>query len=249
MINALIIDDEPKAREALKKTVIDYCPDVNIQAMGASVEEAMQLIYMHTPDIIFLDIDMPNGNGFTLFEKIKNPNFEVIFTTAYEEYAIKAFRISAIDYLTKPIDFRLLKEAITKFKNKQKVTLKEQRLELLIQNMANRPTEFSKMAIPNSDGFTMVKITNIIYCKADGSYTDIHLLNGKKIVATKILKDIEEFLPTETFYKIHRSHIVNLNLIKEFIKTDGYQVIMEDGTILDVSERNKKEFIEKLTNR
>jgi two-component system LytT family response regulator len=105
------------------------------------------------------------------------------------------------------------------------------------------------MAIPNSDGFTMVKTADIIYCKADGSYTDIHLLNGKKIVATKLLKDIEEYLPTETFYKIHRSYIVNLNLIKQFVKTDGHQVIMEDGTTLDVSERNKKEFIEKLTNR
>ena len=134
MINAIIIDDEAKARESLKKTIIAYCPEINILAMGNNVEEAIKLINLLSPDIVFLDIEMPNGNGFTLFDKIKNPAFTTIFTTAYEEYAIKAFRIAALDYLTKPIDFRQLQEAVTRYKNKQKIELKERRLELLIEN-------------------------------------------------------------------------------------------------------------------
>ena len=249
MINAIIIDDEAKARESLKKTITSYCPEINVLAMGNNVDEAVKLINQLSPDLVFLDIEMPNGNGFTLFDKIRKPSFSTIFTTAYEEYAIKAFRIAALDYLTKPIDFRQLQEAVARYKNKQKIELKEQRLELLIENITNRPTEFNKIALPDNEGYTMVKISDIIYCQADGSYTIVHLLNGKKIITSKLLKLIEELLPTQTFYRIHKSYIVNLNLIKQYIKVDGNQVILENDIRLDVSERNKKDFLEKLLQK
>lgn len=249
MINAIIIDDEAKARESLKKTITTYCPEINILAMGNNVDEAVKLINQLSPDLVFLDIEMPNGNGFTLFDKIKNPTFNTVFTTAYEEYAIKAFRIAALDYLTKPIDFRQLQEAVIRYKNKQKIELKEQRLELLIENITNRPSEFNKIALPDNEGYTMIKISDIIYCQADSSYTIVHLLNGKRIVTSKILKLIEELLPTQTFYRIHKSYIVNLNLIKQYIKIDGNQVVLENDIRLDVSERNKKDFLEKLLQK
>ena len=167
MITAVIIDDESKARESLKKTITSYCPEVTILAMGNNVADAVTLINEHSPDIVFLDIEMPNGNGFTLFDKIKTPQFTTIFTTAYEEYAIKAFRIAALDYLTKPIDFRQLQEAVARYKNKQKIELKEHRLELLIENMSNRPSEFNKIALPDHEGYTIVRTSDIIYCQAD----------------------------------------------------------------------------------
>ena len=249
MIKAIIIDDEIKARDSLKKTIALYCPEINILATGNNVDDAVNLIQQLSPDIVFLDIEMPNGNGFTLFDKIKNPTFTTIFTSAYEEYAIKAFRIAALDYLTKPIDYRQLQQAMVRFKNKQKIELKEQRLELLIDNMTNRPTEFNKIALPDIQGYTMVKTTDILYCEADSSYTIVHLINGKKIITSKLLKLIEELLPNQTFYRIHKSYIVNLNLIKKYVKNDGTHVVLENDIRLDVSDRNKKEFLEKLLQK
>ena len=248
MIKAIIIDDEIFARESLVKVINQYCPEVSILGIGENVAEAIELIYRYSPDIVFLDIEMPNGNGFTLFDKIKNPHFDTIFTTAYEEFAIKAFRVSALDYLTKPIDFRQLQDSIERYKRKQKVELKEQRMELLIENLTNRPTEFSKIVLPDYEGYTMVKIADILYCKADGSYTEVHLLNGKKITTSKLLKVVEELLPEQTFYRTHKSYLVNLNLIKRYNKND-HQVLMENNVALDVSDRNKKEFIERLLQK
>lgn len=248
MIKAIIIDDEVFARESLAKVINQYCQEVSILGIGENVAEAIELIYRYSPDIVFLDIEMPNGNGFTLFDKIKNPHFDTIFTTAYEEFAIKAFRVSALDYLTKPIDFRQLQDSIERYKRKQKVELKEQRMELLIENLTNRPTEFSKIVLPDYEGYTMVKIADILYCKADGSYTEVHLLNGKKITTSKLLKVVEELLPEQTFYRTHKSYLVNLNLIKRYNKND-HQVLMENNVALDVSDRNKKEFIDRLLQK
>jgi two-component system LytT family response regulator len=249
MITAIIIDDEDHARESLRKVISQFCPEINILGVGENVDEAIELVHRFTPDIVFLDIEMPNGNGFTIFKHFKHPNFKTIFTTAYEEYAIKAFRFAALDYLTKPIDFRQLQESIGRFKSKQKVELNEQRIELLLENLMNRPSEFNKIVIPDYDGFTLINISDIVYCKADGSYTEIFMLNGKKITTSKLLKSMEELLPKETFYRIHKSFLINMNLIKRYNKVDGHQVLMENQVLLDVSDRNKKDFIDKLHNR
>lgn len=247
MIKVLIVDDEQSARESLVNIIQKYCDGITIIGLCKNVDEAVDLIYRFSPDIVFLDVEMPKGNGFSLFERIKNQSFETIFTTAYEEFAIKAFRVSAIDYLTKPIDFRQLQEAILKFKQKQKIELREQRIQLLIENMSNRPTEFNKLVIPDADGLSLVNISEIVYCQADGSYTHIHLLNGKKITTSRLLKLIEELLPEETFFRIHKSSLVNLNLIKRYNKLDGHQVLMENNVLLDVSDRQKKLFLDKIS--
>ena len=246
MIKAIIIDDEAHARESLTNVIHQYCQEITVIGSGENVADAIALINRFSPDIVFLEIDLSNGNGFTLFEHITSPNFETIFTTAYEEYAIKAFRVAALDYLTKPIDFRQLIEAVERFRTKQKVELKEQRIELLLENLSNKPTEFNKLVLPDYDGYTLIKVSDIIYCKADGSYTEIYLLNGKTITTSKLLKVVEELLPSQTFYRIHKSYVVNLNLIKRYNKSEGHQVLMENNTLLDVSDRNKKEFIERL---
>lgn len=249
MIRALIIDDEFSARDGLKRIVKQFCPEITIVGTGENVKEAIYLINQHAPDLVFLDIEMPNGNGFTLFDTIKSPQFETIFITAYEEYAIKAFRVAALDYLTKPVDYRQLRDSIDKLNNKRKIELKEQRIELLIKNIANKPLEFSKIVLPDYNGFTLVDVSDILYCKADGSYTEVYLIDGKVITTSRLLKAFEELLPNETFFRIHRSYLVNLNLIKRFNKSDGFQVVMENQIVLDVSERNKKELVEKLNNR
>lgn len=246
MIKAIIIDDEAHARESLTNVIHQYCQEVTIVGTGENVTDALALINRFSPEIVFLDIDMPHGNGFTLFDQLKSPNFETIFTTAHEEYAIKAFRVAALDYLTKPIDFRQLQEAIARYRLKQKIELKEQRIELLLENLSNKPNEFNKLVLPDYEGYTMLKVADIIYCKADGSYTEIHLLNGKIVTTSKLLKSIEELLPSQTFYRIHKSYVVNLNLIKRYNKTEGHQVLMENNALLDVSDRNKKEFIARL---
>jgi len=249
MIQAIIVDDERAAREELTKLIDTYCEDIKIVATGKNVSEARELIYKYSPDIVFLDIDMPMGNGFSLFDNIKNPGFDTIFTTAHQEYAIKAFRVSALDYLTKPIDYRELQEAIIKYKNKRKIELRERRIQLLLENMMNRPTEFNKLVLPDYEGYSLINTADIVYCQADGSYTHLHLLDGKKITTSKLLKQIEELLPDETFYRIHKSYIVNLNLIHRCSKIDGFSVILENGVVLDVSERTKKEFLDKLMRR
>ena len=249
MIQAIIVDDERAAREELTKLIDTYCEDIKIVATGKNVSEARELIYKYSPDIVFLDIDMPMGNGFSLFDSIKNPGFDTIFTTAHQEYAIKAFRVSALDYLTKPIDYRELQEAIIKYKSKRKIELRERRIQLLLENMMNRPTEFNKLVLPDYEGYSLINTTDIVYCQADGSYTHLYLLDGKKITTSKLLKQIEELLPDETFYRIHKSYIVNLNLINRCSKIDGFSVILENGIVLDVSERTKKEFLDKLMRR
>lgn len=246
MIKALIIDDEASARDGLKRIVKQYCPEITIVGTGENIDEAVDLIHSLSPDLVFLDIEMPHGNGFTLFDRIRTPEFETIFITAYEDYAIKAFRVAALDYLTKPIDFRQLQDAIERYKRNKKIELKEKRIELLIQNIANKPTEFNKIVLSDYTGYSIVNISDIVYCKADGSYTEVYLIHGEKIITSRLLKAFEELLPEQTFFRIHRSYLINLNLIKRYNKVDGHQVIMENNIILDVSDRSKKDFLEKL---
>jgi two-component system LytT family response regulator len=246
MIKAIIIDDEQGARNSLSKLLLNYCKDVEIKGMASSVSSGLTLIYDHSPDVVFLDISLPDGNGFDIFEQIPSPSFDTIFITAYEEYAVKAFRVAALDFLTKPIDYRQLQEALKRFKQKQKMRLKEERLRLLIENLSNRPSEFNKIVLPDYDGYQLLKVGDIIYCEADGSYTHIHLINGKKVTTSRILKLVEQMLPETTFHRIHKSYLVNLNLIERYSRIEGNKIILANHTELDVSDRNKKAFLERL---
>jgi len=247
MINCIIVDDEVRSRDALAKLLSKHCPDLNIVAKAEDVETAKDCILKMQPELVFLDVEMSGNNGFDLLNEIKLINFDIIFVTAHEGFAVKAFRYSAIDYLTKPIDYRLLIEAVNKFKQKQKVELKQQRFELLIENLANNPHQCNRIAIPNPNGFEMINISDIIFCQADGNYTNIHLLSGLQILSSKTLKHFEDLLPKKTFFRIHKSFLININLIEKYERADGFRVIMKNKVVLEVSERNRKGFTDKLT--
>lgn len=250
MIRAIIVDDIETARIGLSKLIEQNCRDVSVVSMASSAQEAIRLIKKLSPDLVFLDVKMPNQNGFQMLQEIGKIDFEVVFTTAYEEYAIKAFRFSALDYLTKPISPKLLMESINRFREKQVVHLKQQRFEILFENSHNSIDKFNKMAIPTQTGMTLLTISNIIYCKGDGNYTKVYQLNEEKpILSSKTLKYFEELLPEAIFFRAHKSTLLNLNLVKEYNKTEGNTAEMVNGISLEVSERNKKKFTDRLLRK
>lgn len=250
MIRAIIVDDIETARIGLSKLIEKNCSDVSIIAMASSSQEAIYLIKKLSPDIVFLDVKMPNQNGFQMLEEIGKIDFEVIFTTAYEEYAIKAFRFSALDYLTKPISPKLLVEAINRFREKQVIRLKQERFEVLFENSHSPIDQYNKLAIPTQSGMLVLTISTIVYCRGDGNYTKIFQLNEEKpILSSKTLKYFEDLLPQAIFFRAHKSTLLNLNLVKEYNKTDGNTAIMVNGEQLEVSERNKKKFRDRLLRK
>jgi len=242
MITTIIIDDEPKGRLALQQKLSAYCSNVQVLAEAANGKEALALIQQHHPQLIFLDIEMPVMNGFEMLNAIKEKNFQIIFTTAYDQYAIKAIKYAAFDYLLKPVDIEELKTAVA---NVGKVSAKqlEKQVELMQQNMQQPKKNFNKLAIPALDGLHFFALSNIIHLEAQSNYTIIYFLNHPKITASKTLKEFEELLPPETFFRLHHSHIINLQYIKRYIKGDGGQVELENGSYVDVSRRKKEEFL------
>jgi len=221
MIKAIIIDDEKRSRDGLSTLLAKHCRDVEVVGTGHNISTGLQLIYDYSPDLVFLDIAMPDSNGFELFEHLPNPTFETIFITAHEEFAVKAFRMAALDYLTKPIDYRLLMESVARFKEKQQLKGRDKRMKLLLENLNNNPTSFNKIVFPDYQGFNAIRINDILYCQADGSYTHIYLLDGKKITTSKLLKQVVDMLPQETFFRIHKSYVVNINQIQQYLMGDN----------------------------
>ena len=245
MIRAIIIDDEPKGREILKNLLTKNCHNVEIIATANSADSGAEAIRKFRPDLIFLDIEMPGGNGFQLLEKTSDLDFDVIFTTAYSQYAIKAIRFSALDYLLKPVKPEELRDAVGKVEKKlSSQTTSRQNVDTLLSNIKeNLP---KKVVIPNATGAENVLLDDIVQCSADGNYTNIFLKGGKKILVAKTLKDYEELFSDENFARIHHAHLVNLKHVKRYIKGEGGSVEMSDGSVLEVSRRKKAEFLEKL---
>ena len=242
MIKAIIVDDELSARNVLSKLLEKYCEEIQVVATAENVDEAEKKIIHANPDIVFLDIEMPGANGFDLLERFTNPTFEVIFTTAYEEYALKAFRYSAIDYIQKPIDFRLLIEAIGRYKQKVDNRFQKERYELLMRNMHFNSDQMVKIAIPTSNGFKFTQMSDIVYCKASRVYCDIHLLSGEIITASKSLKDFSELLPTNLFFRCHKSYLINLNHCVEYNRSEE-QILLLNKDSVPLSQRSKSEYL------
>ncbi|MEO6870191.1 MAG: LytTR family DNA-binding domain-containing protein [Ginsengibacter sp.] len=241
MKTAIIIDDELKGRIALRQKLFDYCKDVRLIGEAEDGEEGIKLINILTPDIVFLDIEMPRMNGFDMLLKLPQKNFDLIFTTAYDQYAIKAIRYAAFDYLLKPIDIEELKSAVSKSNNVNAGNT-EIKLEVLDQNLRTNIL-LNKIAIPTLEGLLFYNIADIIHLEANRNYTIIYFTNDVKLIASKTLKDFEELLPTDIFIRIHHSHMINLNFIKRYIKGDGGQIELQDGTMVDVARRKKEEFL------
>jgi two-component system, LytTR family, response regulator len=247
-IGCVIVDDELDACKILQGLILKYIPELKVIDIAHNVDSAIEKITKCKPDLVFLDIEMPNGNGFTLVERMRNIDFDIIFATAFDQYAIKAIKYSALDYLLKPYDLRELKQAVSKVIEKKHKLFNQQRIEVLLENI-NGTGAIDKIALPTHDGFIYIKMRNIVRAHSDGNYSIIHLFNGEKHVVSKSLGEIEELLPPESFFRIHRTSVVNLAYVSKYIKTEGQQVLMDDGSKLDVSHRRKDDFIALMNKR
>ncbi|HEX6426777.1 MAG TPA: LytTR family DNA-binding domain-containing protein [Niastella sp.] len=243
MLTAIIIDDETSSRNSLKQKLANHCPEITIIGECENGEEGIQDIDKKKPDIIFLDVEMPRMNGFTMLQQLGNKNFEVVFITAYDQYAIRAIKFSALDYLVKPVEVADLKVAVEKAIQKRKIATGNLRLEILLQNLQDDRKELQRIAIPSLEGLQFVETGNIIYLEASSNYTCFYLTDNTKITVAKTLKDFEELLPGSLFIRIHHSYIINKSMIERYINGKGGQVVMKNGVVLEVARRKKDEFM------
>jgi two-component system, LytTR family, response regulator len=241
MIKAVIIDDESYCSELLSIMLGMDCQDIEVVAICPNAIEGMATIQRLKPELVFLDVEMPKMNGFEMLEKLQGVNFHLIFTTSYDHYAVKAIRFSALDYLLKPIDREELTNAVAKVRQKMHAPLPQQ-LEILMEKIKQPAITLTKIALPTIDGLQLIFIDDIIRCGSDDNYSFIWLKNGKKLLVTRSLKEMEEMLEYHSFLRVHRSYIVNLNEIEKYVKGEGGYVVMSDGSSVDVA-RNKKEFL------
>lgn len=246
-VRAILIDDELSSLQNLTQKLQEFCKPVTILAAVQQPQEALPLIRHYRPDVLFLDIEMPRMNGFMMLEELGEYSFEIIFTTAYNHYAIDAMRISAFDYLVKPVAIQELQQAVNRLVEK-KGTQTRERLNILQQSMEDDKSQDNKIALPLQQGFEFVTIKNIVRIESSSSYSRIWLLDGRSILVTKLLKDFEELLAPYRFFRVHHSHLINLNYIKKYLRGTGGQVMLENGDVIDVAKRKKEEFIS-LLNR
>ena len=246
VIQAVIVEDELSSRNNLKNLLALYAKDIEIVGEAESIDDAVITFkgLAKQPDVAFLDINLSDGLVFSLLNKLRPFQFEIIFVTAFEEYAVKACEYSSIGYILKPIDPDALKEAIDRIPKNGKNQI-EKRLEIFNSHY-NNPNVFSKMSIAAVDGIYFVNITDIIRFEAEDNYTHIFLQTGEKITASKTIKAYEELLASYNFYRVHKRHVINLNCMKKYLKGDGNIVIMEDDTHIEVSRRRRASFLEKL---
>jgi two-component system LytT family response regulator len=246
VIRTVLVDDEIDSIRVLERLLETHCPKINIVGKAAGVESAMEIIQASKPDLLFLDIEMTQGNAFDLLNKLKPLNFLVIFVTAFAEYAIRGFKYSALDYLLKPIDIDELVAAVARAAERlQEKNLTDQ-LKIFQENIGTYQLNLQKLAVPIPTGLMFVVIRDIIRLEAKGSYTVIHLQNKEQLLTTRNIKEYEMLLPESIFFRAHNSHIINLLQIKKYHKGRGGNVIMEDGSSIDVASRRREEFIRRM---
>lgn len=245
MIRAIIIDDEPYCCEALATLLEDCCPGVQLLGSYQNGVEGIAAIQKNTPDLVFLDVEMPKMNGFDMLAALPSVDFEIIFTTSYDKYALKAIRFSAIDYLLKPVDEEELKKAVEKVERRSRKPIAEQ-LEILMERIKQPSRQAARIAMPTMEGLQMIEIDKIINCESDSNYTVLHIDGGKKIVVSVTLKDIEELLDEHFFLRVHRCFVANLNKVEKYVKGEGGYLVMCDGSTVDVSRSRKEMLLKKL---
>jgi two-component system LytT family response regulator len=244
-INAIIIDDEEDGREALRMA-LEYCPAVEVVAVCESGKDGLRAISEKKPDLVFLDIQMPYMSGFEMLQHFNEIDFQVIFVTAYDQYAIRAIKFSALDYLLKPIDLEELQMAVRKIHEKDTSDPIDSQLQAMYKNMPKNKGVLKKFAVPTLEGLLFLDTANIIYCKADRNYTTLYLKANRNMVVSKSLGDFEELLSASGFYRIHHSFLINMDHIQEYVKGDGGYVKLTDGHHADVSRRKKEQFLKQL---
>lgn len=243
MIKAIIIDDEKLVVDSIELIINEYCKDVLIIGKCTSYEEGIRLINQHKPDLLLLDIEMPFGTGFDLLEKFTVIDFEVIFITAYSQYALKAIKYSALDYILKPIDINELRSALKKVSEKKNQS-QNKKFDILFENLKNKIP--SKLAIPCSDGIDYININDIVKISADGRYSTVHVVDKKPYFVTRNLGEFEELLAERQFFRIHNSYLINLDFVKKYSRQDGGIVEMLDSSKLPVSRTKKNDFLDKM---
>lgn len=243
MLRAVIIEDEEMGRKYLTNLLGDFRNQVELIATADSVTTGLEAIRQHRPDVVFLDIQMNSETGFDLLEKFREIDFEIIFTTAYEHYALKAIKFAAIDYLLKPIDANDLGHAIDKVEKRKSKENLSKNFEVLLQNIKSTNTDHHQIALATNDGLVFIRVNNILYCESDGPYTTFFIKNADKIITSKNLKEYEDLLSDHNFFRIHKSYLINMQEIKKYIRGDGGQVLMSNGKALDVSKRKKDAFL------
>lgn len=245
-IKAAIIDDEQNGIEMLEYLLKKFCPHVMVECTFTNPVEAITKLKTNLVDVVFLDIDMPELNGFQFLEKMMPLTFEVIFTTAYNEYAIQAFKSNATDYLLKPIDSAELIQAVNKIIDKTRNKNDNAHFEHLL-SMIQAAQSLNKIGIATDEGIQFIQTEELLYFKAEGAYTEVHLLGDKKLLSTKSLGDYEEQLEARGFFRVHNSYVINLKHIVKFVKDDGGYVVLQDGTSITVSRRRKEDFLKILS--
>ncbi|HMH33980.1 MAG TPA: LytTR family DNA-binding domain-containing protein [Puia sp.] len=246
MIKAILIDDEVHCLDTLNMLISDYCPEVQVMEQCISAKKGLAAIDKFKPALVFLDIEMPSMNGFEMLEQFEQIPFAIIFTTSYDQYAIKAIRFSALDYLLKPIDPKELVMAVHKVQSQKHLPSTEQ-FNMLRSHLQLADTSFSRIAMPTAEGFELIPADQVIRCEADDNYTHMYLKNKTKIIACRTLKDIEEQLQDFTFFiRVHHSYIVNLNEVTKYVRGEGGYLVMSDGTTVNVSRSRKDLLLNKL---
>ena len=246
MIRTVLIDDEIDSIRILQRLLETYCPNVTIVGKADGVETGIHIIQTAKPDLVLLDIEMTHGNAFDLLNQLQPINFQIIFVTAFDNYAIRAFKYSAIDYLLKPVDIDDLCAAVERVSQKIEGKSFLDQMQVLLHNVETFHLSQQKMAVPTLTGLIFVAIRDITRFEAKGSYTTIYLNNAEQIMATRNIKEYEELLPAVIFCRVHNSHIINLHKIQKYHKGRGGYVIMEDGSSIEVASRRREEFLRRL---
>ena len=243
MIEAIIIDDEEDGREALRLALQKFCPDVTITGICESPEEGLQAIRERRPQLVFIDVQMPRMSGFDVLQKLLPVSFEVIFVSAYDRYAIKAIKFSALDYLLKPIDVDELIHAVQRVKSRVGKKESNYPLQSVLHNLQFNSGHVQRLAVPSLDGVDFFNIQDVIFCKAEGSYTTLFLTKGLQKVASRNLKDFENLLSESGFCRVHHSFLINLTHVQRYVKGEGGYVVLTENHHVDISRRKKEEFL------
>lgn len=246
-IKAILIDDELNSLQNLQQKLEGFCPQIKIVAVSQKPEDGLILIKEYAPDVVFLDIEMPRMSGFRMLEELGEYDFDIIFTTAYNHYSIDAIRISAFDYLVKPIgieDLQKCVERLNKSLNKQT----KEKIDILKKSLSENRSQEDRIAISTTEGIEFIPIKNILHIESKSNYSKIFLPENKTLMVSKILKDFEEMLVPYHFYRVHNSHLINLNYIKKYIRSQGGHVMLQDGTMIDISRRKKEDFLKMISS-
>lgn len=248
MIRSVIIEDEIKSRETLHGLLQRFCPDVMVVAEAGGVQAGREAINKHKPDLVFLDIEMPDGSGFRLLEYDGLPEFEVIFTTAFDQFAIKAIRYAALDYLLKPIVPDELIAAVDKVRKQKEKKSNLKNIEVLLSNIRPNMIEPKKIVLSTVEKIHVVEVDNILRCESDNYYTHFYFTNGKHLLISKTLKDVEAMLEGGSFIRPHKSHLINTRYIQNFNREEGGVITLNNGDKIPVSRRKKEKILEIIHN-